>query len=159
MRQRERAYICVEKCFSQIVRLCVSVYVCVCVWVCLSVCVCLCLCVCVNDCMSVVVCLCVCVSVCDCVCLSVVVCLWFCVSVCVCVCVSKILFTLWPSWSWLLGDCWQGLVATVRQTSAFWSKSYMILANFFHDQAWKALKNTLIKFCCPNFRNVVIAAS
>ena len=46
-----------------------------------------------------------------------------------------------------------------HQTSAIWSKSYMISAIFFHDQARKALKNTLIKFCGPNFRNVVIAAS
>ena len=45
-----------------------------------------------------------------------------------------------------------------RQTSAIWSKSYMRSANFFHNQARKTLKNTLINFCGPRFRNVVIAA-
>ena len=76
---------------------------------------------------------------------SVVVCVCVSVCLCVCVCFANPLHSLcWPCWSRLLGDCWQGPVATVpgpadsashleRQTSAIWSKSYMISANFFHD--------------------------
>ena len=72
------------------------------------------------------------------------------------------------------GDGWQTALATMtdtadfgvisasylrRQTSAIYIQNHTWYWHFFHNQARKALKNTLNQFCGPSVRNVVIGAS